>query len=270
MIIKSVLKIRTVCPSSIILALLFQLQAYGLSPIKNEETQIHTGNKILIVVTNSDHLPGDTSNHGWGVLMREVGAFYGALYQHEIKLNDIGIVSPHGGPVPVLSFFDDFPGNLRIPEQDKKELRKMLSQTMTPEQVNPDDYHVIYYAGGFSCLVDFPGSEQIGKIASRIYERGGIVCATCDGVAGIIPIKLSNGNFLVNKIKITTNHYRKSKDKLNVRDQLKSQGAIIESSSLVSDHKVITARGVRPVQVAEEVAAILGLTSDRSKVRTSN
>merc|ERR1712232_1291718 len=58
-------------------------------------------------------------------------------------------------------------------------------------------YDAIFYAGGHGTMWDFPDNEAQNKAATAIYEAGGIVAAVCHGPAGLVNIKLSNGEFLV-------------------------------------------------------------------------
>ncbi|WP_435522649.1 hypothetical protein [Chryseobacterium indoltheticum] len=44
-------------------------------------------------------------------------------------------------------------------------------------QINPNDYSTIFYAGGHGAMWDFADNTELSKIASKIYENGGIVAA---------------------------------------------------------------------------------------------
>lgn len=43
----------------------------------------------------------------------------------------------------------------------------------------------------------FPDNAELARIATAIYEQGGVVGAVCHGPAGLVNIKLSNGQYLV-------------------------------------------------------------------------
>lgn len=68
---------------------------------------------------------------------------------------------------------------------------------MTPAEVNPNDYKAIFYAGGQGTMWDFADNIELAKIGQQIYEDGGIVSAVCHGPAGLLNIKLSNGEYLI-------------------------------------------------------------------------
>lgn len=58
-------------------------------------------------------------------------------------------------------------------------------------------------AGGHGTMWDFSENTELANIAASIYEKGGIVGAVCHGPAGLVNIKLSNGNYLVAGKKIS-------------------------------------------------------------------
>lgn len=71
--------------------------------------------------------------------------------------------------------------------------RHKLGHAHKPEEINPEHFDCIYYAGGHGVVFDFPENKQIQEIARHIYERGGIVASVCHGAAGLFNIKLSTG-----------------------------------------------------------------------------
>lgn len=78
-----------------------------------------------------------------------------------------------------------------------------LGATLKPDQVNPDDYIAIYYAGGHGVIWDFPDNEKLQALSRHIYEHGGVVSSVCHGAVGLLNIKLSNGELLVKGKKVT-------------------------------------------------------------------
>ena len=44
---------------------------------------------------------------------------------------------------------------------------------------------------------DLPNDPQVQQITRIVYEQGGIVAAVCHGPAGLINVRLSNGEYLV-------------------------------------------------------------------------
>lgn len=217
-------------------------------------SQTYNCKKILIVVTNSDHTIMEPEYHDMGCFFPEVVDFYSKMRESGFQVEDIDIVSPSGGNSPI--FESGF--QLSISPSDEAVLRSKMKNTFRPDEVDPDDYRIIHYAGGYSCLVDFPTAASVGTIAAQIYEAGGIVSAVCDGIAGLVPIKLSNGDFLVKNRKVTANYYSSALDGIDIAQLLTSRGASVDQTKIVASHqRVISAQNVRPVEVAQEVMSIL-------------
>jgi putative intracellular protease/amidase len=232
----------------------FAMLAFALLLHCTVSAQVNGGKKILIVTTNSDKdLKYGTD--GWGCYFPEIVDFYSKIKKHGFTLDDIDFVSLKGGSIPL---FED-PFRLPITADEEQKIRARVKNTLKPSDINPDKYNVIYYAGGISCLVDFPSSATIGVLAQSIYEKGGVVAAVCDGISGLTPIMLSNGKPLVEGVKVTTNVYTPDHG-IDVADELKKKGGMVDQSKgVVVDKRVVTGRNVRPVEVATEVLKLLNM-----------
>jgi putative intracellular protease/amidase len=207
-----------------------------------------TRKKILIVATSADNLINKPNNHTWGCYTPEITEFYARIYQAGYRIDDIDLVTSKGGVVP-QAVGPSYPKKFILPEDEKKALEAKMQKALSPAQVVPERYGVIYYSGGFSCLVDYPNAEGIANIASAIYKQGGIVAAVCDGVCGLLPIKI-NEQYIISGKNISSNG--------DLKGRLRERGAIISDDKLSSDRGLITAKGVHPVSVAEEVLRLLG------------
>jgi putative intracellular protease/amidase len=51
----------------------------------------------------------------------------------------------------------------------------LLQRTLTPSSIDPQRYMLIFYAGGHGPMFDLHNCEDMNKLASGIYELGGIV-----------------------------------------------------------------------------------------------
>lgn len=225
-------------------------------------TQINNAKKILIVATSADNLVSKPNDHTWGCYAPEISDFYATLYSYGFRIKDVDIVSPKGGEIP-LAYKMHYPKKFNLPEEEKTALENKVKNSLMPSQVNADDYNVVYYSGGFSCLVDYPSAKSIGDITATVYQNGGIVAAVCDGIAGLLPVKLSNDKFLVSNKTVTTNGFRSQKDSLS--KQLLNEGALISKEKMVTDAKLITAHGVMPITVATEILNLLGFSTEKKK-----
>ena len=146
--------------------------------------------KVLFVLTSHDKL-GDTGQET-GFYLSEVTHPYHVFEQAGVEVE---FVSPKGGKAPMIGIDLKDPVNKAFMD-DSAKLAK-VEQTLSPTEINPDDYDAIFYAGGHGTMWDFPKNEKLAQIAAEIYEQGGVVGAVCHGPAGLINIKLSDGTYLV-------------------------------------------------------------------------
>lgn len=98
---------------------------------------------------------------------------------------------------------------------------------------------------------DFPNNSELAKIASDIYENGGIVGAVCHGPSALINIKLKNGAYLIDgkRINSFTNAEEESIELQNIvpfmlETKLTERGAKFEKSGLWESHVTIDQRVV--------------------------
>ncbi|KAA9001919.1 type 1 glutamine amidotransferase domain-containing protein [Affinibrenneria salicis] len=150
--------------------------------------------RILFVLTSHDR-KGAADDAG-----AAPGGFYLSEVAHPHRvLADAGygvdFVSPRGGKTHVDGLDLDDPINAAF--WHDADLRSAAGNTLAPAQVEPDDYAAIFYAGGHAAMWDFPDSAELAAIATRIYDRGGVVAAVCHGPAGLVNIRLSDGRHLV-------------------------------------------------------------------------
>lgn len=155
--------------------------------------------KALIVVTSVEKYPN--MERATGLWLGEAVHFYEKLDE---KGYEIDFVSPKGGYTPL----DPISLQMFVQPVDWKyyadeAFRKKLGNTLQPQDINPNDYNVIYYTGGHGVVWDFPDNKELQEIACSIYEDGGIVSSVCHGAVGLFNIKLSNGEHLINGKTVT-------------------------------------------------------------------
>jgi putative intracellular protease/amidase len=155
--------------------------------------------KVLIVETNTQKYAG--TNKATGLWLGESTEFVDELYKHNIEVD---FISPLGGFVPLdprsMKYTDK--GIMKI-YLEKNFVRDDLINTKKPADVNPVDYHAIYFTGGHGVMGDFPDNKEIQKIALKIYENNGYLLSVCHGVVGLLNIKDREGNFLISGKRIT-------------------------------------------------------------------
>ncbi|MFI2744481.1 type 1 glutamine amidotransferase domain-containing protein [Zhouia sp. PK063] len=218
--------------------------------------------KILFVVTSHDKKAnGDPT----GYYLSEVAHPWKVLTEAGYEID---FVSPKGGTPPVDGLDLDDPINKEFWENTR--YQKKIANSMKPADVTPSDYAAIYYAGGHGAMWDLPNDTAIAKIATNIYEANGIVAAVCHGPAGLVNIKLSNGNYLIDGKKVNgfTNEEEELVGLTNVvpfllEDQLKEHGGIYEKSKpwqvhVVADQRLVTGQNPQSAtKVGETILEIL-------------
>ena len=197
--------------------------------------------KILFVVTSHGEL-GD-SGKPTGYWLAEVTHPWSVLADKF----EIDVVSPKGGRPPVDGFDLSDPINRQL--WDNKEWQNKMSTTLTPDEVVPDDYKAIFYAGGHGAMWDFPDNQRLAQIAARIYENGGYVAAVCHGPAGLLNIRLSDGTCLVKGKQLDC--FTNEEERLNgtadtvpflLQSQLEDRGCIYNTMVPWTDHVVTDGR----------------------------
>lgn len=218
--------------------------------------------KILFVVTSHDK-KGST-NEPTGYYLGEVSHPWEVLHDAGYEID---FVSPQGGKAPVDGFNLDDATNNKFWNDEK--YRYKVEHTMKPSEVNPNDYGVIYYAGGHGAMWDFADNTELATIAQTIYENNGIVGAVCHGPAGLVNIKLNNGKYLVDGTKI--NAFTNEEEiavklekvvPFSLETKLMERGAKFEKSGLWQEHVVTDKRvvtGQNPQSAKAVGQAILAL-----------
>lgn len=156
------------------------------------------GKKILVVLTSVEKYPN---------LKRATGLWLGEAVHFVKKVEAAGYavdyVSPRGGYTPID------PHSLAMAEAidwewyQKKEFMNRLGATLKPEEVKPEDYVAIYFAGGHGVIWDFPENTDLQTISQKICEQGGFVSSVCHGAVGLLNIKMSDGSLLVKGKQVT-------------------------------------------------------------------
>ena len=215
--------------------------------------------KILFVVSGHGEL-GD-SGKKTGYYLSEVTHPWSVLGEKY----DIDVVSPQGGRPPVDGFDLKDPINRKF--WDDPNWQDKMSTTLTPEEVDPNLYRAVFFAGGHGAMFDFPDNVGLQKIVTTIYENGGIVAAVCHGPAGLINVRLTDGTPLIKgkKFDCFTNEEEKENGTVPfmpymLQTALQEKGGIFDGSLPWTDHVVVDNRvitGQNPMSALEVGKAIL-------------
>ncbi len=205
---------------------------------------------ILIVTTNEKVFPGGKAPSG--VWLGTVARFVRVL---ETNGYHYTFISPNGGEVRIdkhsLSWM--YVKKTDWEYYNDETFRDKLQHTLSPQQINPQNYDAIYFSGGYGTLADFPENLFFQNIAKIIYENGGVVAGIAHGVSGLLNIRLKNGSYLLNNKQVTgfsdleeTLAGNRKYMPFSLEKEMKKRGAIFKKAILpyalfvVSDRQVIT------------------------------
>ncbi len=183
--------------------------------------------RVLLVCTGHDSFPNRPAKTG--LWLGELTSVY-AEFQRKGVLIDIA--SPPGGSIPVD------PRSLELKEEADLEVfgsdafRAKLEQSLPLDTLDSADYRLVYFAGGYGCLWDFPDNGHIRKLVREIYEDNGLITAVGHGVCALLNVTLSDGSLFLKDKYVTgfSNMEEKmmsfvSETPFYLEDRLKERGA---------------------------------------------
>lgn len=223
--------------------------------------------KILFVITSH----GTKGNTG-----QPTGYYLGEVTHAWKELRDAGyeidFVSPKGGESPVDGMDLKDPVNKEFMEDQQYQYK--ITHSMRPSDVNVNEYDAIYFAGGHGTMWDFPDNGELQKLASQIYENGGVVGAVCHGPSALVNVKLNNGRYLVEgkKVNAFTDEEEKEVKLDNVvpfmlESKLIERGAKFEKAGkwqekVVVDDRLVTGQNPASAKgVGKEMVRVLERTA---------
>lgn len=212
--------------------------------------------RILTVVTNVDQF--ENSGARTGLWLSELTKFWQVAENAGYTLD---IASPKGGHIPLdpqgliiaqIAGATGLRGDLTKKYEDENFMAQ-LNDTLKLSDVNVEDYDAIYIVGGHGVMYDFTNSESLLALTAQFYETGKIVSSVCHGPSGLINVKLSNDEYLVNGKNMTGFSWfeeilakRHKIVPYNMEEQLKKRGAKFSKSFIpfgphvVKDGRLIT------------------------------
>lgn len=152
--------------------------------------------KVLFVLSSWEQFGNTGEKTGWW--MSEAAHPWKKLKDAGF---DVDFVSPMGGEPPVTGVDMNDPVNKEFMEDAV--VAGKLKNTLTPSQVNKEDYVAIHYVGGHGACWDFPDNTELAALCTWFFENGRIVSAVCHGPSGLINVKLSSGVYLLKGKKVT-------------------------------------------------------------------
>ncbi|MDQ6703350.1 MAG: type 1 glutamine amidotransferase domain-containing protein [Pseudomonadota bacterium] len=175
--------------------------------------------RILIIVTNADQF--EKVGYRTGLWLGELVEFWEVAEEAGYQMD---IASPSGGKIPIdpesllITEIGDavgLKGGLSKHYEDSA-LMNLLNDTLKVSDVDAEAYDAIYMTGGHGVMFDFPKSASLAELTAKFYESGKIVSAVCHGPCGLLEVKLSSGEYLVNGKEVTG--YSWAEEKVAKRD----------------------------------------------------
>ncbi len=146
-------------------------------------------------------------------------------------------------------------------------LMRRLNASLSPEDVDAERYHAIYFAGGHGTVWDLPEAVELQRLVADIYERGGVVSAVCHGPAGLLNVSLPNGRLLIagKRVAAFTNEEEKAVEKDTVvpfllQSALEARGARVITAPKFAENVVVDGRlvtGQNPASARGVARAVL-------------
>lgn len=221
---------------------------------------------VLFVVTSHAEL-GDTGRKT-GYYLPEVS------HPHRVLINQgctVDFVSPRGGKPPVDPGSTEQMDEISRSFVDTEAWAEALDNSLRPDQVDPQRYRAIFYAGGHGTMWDLPDNEGLAGIAASIYERGGVVAAVCHGPAGLINIRVGDDYLVDGKTVACFTNEEEAAVALDdvvpflLEDRLRERGATVIPTTAFQPQVVTSARivtGQNPASAKGVGLAITKLLED--------
>lgn len=216
-------------------------------------------NRILIIVTNVSEY--EKVGFRTGLWLGEMTHFWDIAEKAGYEMD---IASPTGGYVPLdpeslaAAVLKDGGTDKRYGDRT---FMNLLLDTMKVSDAESAAYDAIYMTGGHGVCFDFPKSEALAKLTATMFEAGKVVSAVCHGPAGLLEVKLSNGDYLIAGKNVTGFSWneevkaaREQAVPYNLEEELQKRGAkygkawMAFSSHVVEDGLLIT--GQNPASAA--------------------
>lgn len=154
--------------------------------------------KALIICTNHDTYPNKSGKTG--LWLSELTHFYDVMNKRKVLID---IVSPLGGKIPIDERSHDLKDEVNQKYLSDATFLNKIENSLTPSEIHPRDYRLVYYAGGHGAMWDLSDNGQLQEITRIVYENYGTVSAVCHGVCGLLNVKLSDGSYLIQEKYVT-------------------------------------------------------------------
>lgn len=160
---------------------------------------------------------------------------------------DYDIASPQGGLAPFDGF--DLSDHATRDFWTNPRHRNKLGNTIKLSQVDPSRYAAILLVGGHGPMWDFVSNPELIAIIRTMYERHAVISAVCHGPAGLVNVKLANGEALIKGRRLTAFTAEEERARnyhtivpFELEAALKNAGATFEEAPVFENKVVIDGR----------------------------
>lgn len=182
----------------------------GACDVESEQPdpEVPRTGKILLVASSPTTATTEAAN-GWplGAWIAEVSHPYYELVEAGYEVE---IVSTAGGDV-VIDAYSDPRHESGYSAEDETSLRfltteataSLLTGTRSIDEVDDADYDAIIVAGGQAPMYTYRDDATLQGLIRTFYESGRPTAALCHGVASLVDVKTSDGEYLVDGKQLT-------------------------------------------------------------------
>jgi putative intracellular protease/amidase len=196
------------------------------------------GKRALVVCTSHDKL--DPTGKDTGAFGSEFTVPYYAFINAGL---DVDMASIKGGEIPIQPYSWSWP---LACDDDKRfmsdpDAMGKLKNSIPINDINPDDYDVIFMAGGWGAAYDLMQSDVLADIVTRANAMGKILGSVCHGALGLCSAKGIDGELLVKGRRVTgvtngqINTFGIAVTPKHPEEELRKAGAIYECQHAFRD-----------------------------------
>jgi putative intracellular protease/amidase len=156
--------------------------------------------KILFVTTSHDKM-GETPA-STGVWLEELASAY---YVFKDAGAEITLASPKGGPVPIEPKSQSImlitsSGKRFLKDQDAMDA---LSKSCTLEEVNADNFDVVFLPGGHGAMWDLADNKILKQLLEAFNNSNKPIGSVCHGVVALLSLQNDKGELLIKGRQLT-------------------------------------------------------------------
>ena len=149
---------------------------------------------------------------------------------------DVDVASIKGGEIPIQPGSWSWPLACAEDKRFKADAAAMakLRHSKPVIEVNPEDYDVIFMAGGWGAAYDLAQSDELAELVTRANASGKILGSVCHGALGLVSARGIDGELLVKGRRVTgvtnnqINTFGIAVTPRHPEEELRKAGAIFE------------------------------------------